>query len=540
MAEVVLAEVTKLDVAIIGAGFSGMYMLYQARDKLKMDVRVFEAADGVGGTWYWNRYPGARCDSESYYYSYSFSEELDQEWNWTSRYPGQSEILDYLNHVADRFDLRPDIQFETRIEHVHFDEDAGRWNLMTNAGERISAQFVVTAVGCLSTKNTPNFPGLDDFKGEWYHTGAWPHEGVDFKGKRVGLIGTGSTGIQATPVIAAEADQLTVFQRTPNFSVPARNTLMTKEFAAEVKANYKEIREACLQHPGGFPFETTERVVDDVTEEEREKIYSDLWEQGGFRFNSDSFADLLSDQASNDTAADFIRNKIRGMVKDQSVAEKLLPHDHPYATKRPPIDTNYYDTYNRDNVLLVDVREAPIVEITETGVRTKDGHYDLDILVVATGFDAMTGPLLGMDIKGVGDRPLSDAWEAGPRTYLGLQVAGFPNMFTVTGPGSPSVLTNMPVAIEQHVEWITDCIAYLRDHGLTRIEAKEDSQEEWVAHLSELADETLYPKANSWYVGANVPGKSRVFMPYVGGMEVYREHCKDVAEKGYEGFALSN
>lgn len=533
-------NVTTLDVAIIGAGFSGMYMLHQARDRLKLNTRVFEAGDGVGGTWYWNRYPGARCDSESYYYSYSFSEALDQEWNWTSRYPGQAEILTYLNHVADRFDLRPDIQFETRVEQLHFDDITNRWNLTTNAGEKFSAQFVVTAVGCLSTKNTPNFLGLSDFKGEWYHTGAWPHDGVDFTGKRVGLIGTGSTGIQATPVIAAEAEHLTVFQRTPNFSVPARNEPMTGEFATEVKATYKAIRELCRQTGNGFPFVPTARLAADVTDEEREKIYSDLWEKGGFRFLSDSFADLVVDQAANDTAANFIRGKIRSIVKDQSVAEKLLPHDHPYATKRPPIDTSYYDTFNRDNVTLVDVRKAPIVNITETGVHTEEGDFDLDILVVATGFDAMTGPLLGMDIKGTGGRPLSQAWEAGPRTYLGLQIAGFPNMFTITGPGSPSVLTNMPVAIEQHVDWITDCIAYLRGHGLARIEAKEDAQEEWVTHVSAIADDTLFPKANSWYVGANVPGKSRVFMPYVGGMDVYRAHCKDIAEKGYEGFALSN
>ena len=533
-------EVTMLDVAIIGAGFSGMYMLHQARDKLKLNTRVFEAGDGVGGTWYWNRYPGARCDSESYYYSYSFSEELDQEWSWTSRYPGQAEILTYLNHVADSFKLRPDIQFETRIEQVHFDDATNRWNLTTNKGEKFSAQFVVTAVGCLSTKNTPNFPGLDNFKGDWYHTGAWPHEGVDFTGKRVGLIGTGSTGIQATPVIAAEADHLTVFQRTPNFSVPARNGPMTKDFAAEVKATYRDIRASCRQTGNGFPFIPTERLAQDVTPEEREVIYQDLWEKGGFRFLSDSFADLVIDQAANDTAADFIRGRIRSIVKDQSVAEKLLPPDHPYATKRPPIDTNYYDTFNRDNATLVDVREAPIVEIAETGVRTETGDYPVDILVVATGFDAMTGPLLAMDIEGKGGLPLKSAWEAGPRTYLGLQVAGFPNLFTITGPGSPSVLTNMPVAIEQHVEWITECIAYLRDHGLSRIEAKDDAQEEWVSHVSEIADGTLYVKANSWYVGANVPGKSRVFMPYVGGLDVYRARCQEVAEKGYEGFALSN
>lgn len=529
----------ELDVAIIGAGFSGMYMLHQIRDRLKLRTRVFEKADGVGGTWYWNRYPGARCDSESYYYSYSFSEELEQEWQWTSRYPEQPEILSYLDHVADRFELRPDIQFSTRIDSLHFDEASNRWNLKTDSQQEISAQFVVSAVGCLSTPNRPEFPGLDTFKGDWYHTGAWPHDGVNFSGKRVGLIGTGSTGIQATPVIAAEADHLTVFQRTPNFSVPARNKPLDKKTAADIKANYKKIHEQCRSSAGGFPFPQIERLVEDVSGEERQKIYSDLWEQGGFRFNAESFSDLLIDQKANDTAADFIRNKICEVVKDQNVAKKLLPYDHPYATKRPPIDTNYFETFNRDNVLLVDVRESPIEEITQVGLRTRKEEYELDVLVFATGFDAMTGPLLSMDIHGSEGQTLADAWRAGPRTYLGLQIAGFPNLFTITGPGSPSVLTNMPVAIEQHVEWISDCIEYLREHGLSRIEANEESQEEWVEHVSEIASETLYPKANSWYMGANVPGKSRVFMPYVGGMDVYRDHCNEVVESGYKGFVLS-
>lgn len=533
-------EILELDVAIIGAGFSGMYMLHRVRDMLKLKTRVFEAAGDVGGTWYWNRYPGARCDSESYYYSYSFSGELEQEWVWSSRYPGQPEILDYLVHVAERFDLKKDIQFDTWIEGLHFDDSTNRWNLTTEKGQKISAQFVVTAVGCLSARNTPDFPGLDSFQGDWYHTGAWPHEGVDFTGKRVGLIGTGSTGIQATPVIAAAAAHLSIFQRTPNFSVPARNAPLDPETAAEIKANYAEIRKQCRESSGGFPFLRIERLAQDVSDEEREKIYSELWEQGGFRFMAESFADLLSDQAANDTAANFIRDKIREVVKDKEVAEKLIPTDHPYATKRPPIDTDYFETFNRDNVKLIDVRNSPIEEITPRGVRTSDAEYDLDILVFATGFDAMTGPLLAMDIKGTAGKPLSEAWEAGPRTYLGLQVAGFPNLFTITGPGSPSVLTNMPVAIEQHVEWVTDCINYLRKHGLSRIEAREDAQEEWVKHVSEIADETLYPLANSWYVGANVPGKSRVFMPYVGGMDVYRQHCEDIVEKNYEGFALSN
>jgi len=528
-----------LDVAIIGAGFSGMYMLHKARDQMGLSARVFEAGDGVGGTWYWNRYPGARCDSESYYYSYSFSSELEQEWEWSSRYPGQPEILRYLEHVADRFKLLPDIQLNSRIATAHFNDADNTWRVTTAAGESFTCNYLVSAVGCLSSRNTPDFPGLDSFTGDWYHTGNWPHEGVDFTGKRVALIGTGSTGIQATPVIAAQAEHLTVFQRTPNFSIPARNEPLDAPRAQEIKANYDEIRQACRDSENGFPFKPNERLAKDVSEAERGEIYDELWDRGGFRFLIESFADLTVDEFANETAAEYIRNRIRNMVTDQETAENLLPFDHPYGTKRPPIDTDYYDTYNRDNVSLVNVRNAPITAITPGGVRTEAGDHEFDTLVFATGFDAMTGALLNIDIKGAGGVTLADAWNAGPRTYLGLQVAGFPNLFTVTGPGSPSVLTNMPVAIEQHVDWIADCIAYLNKNGYARIEATDDSQEEWVSHVSEIADETLYPKANSWYVGANVPGKSRVFMPYVGGMKTYRDHCAEIARKGYEGFRLA-
>ena len=529
-----------LDVAVVGAGFSGMYLLHRLRDELGLNVQLFEAGDGVGGTWYWNRYPGARCDSESYYYSYSFSEELEQEWEWSSRYPDQPEILRYLNHVADRFDLRRSITFDCRVNESTFDENLNQWSLKTETGNTITARFVVAAVGCLSTTNVPNFKGVDQFEGDWYHTGAWPHEGVDFTGKRVGLIGTGSTAIQATPVIAAEADHLTIFQRTPNFSVPARNMALPADEAADIKANYRDIRDRCRNSANGFPFEMTERLAGDVADDERKAIYDELWKKGGFRFVAESFADITVDEFANETAANYIRDRISDMVEDQEVAKLLMPHDHPYATKRPPIDTDYYDTFNRTNVSLVDVRSAPIVEITASGVKTEKEEYELDALVFATGFDAMTGSLLKMNIRGAGGLTLEEAWEAGPRTYLGLQVAGFPNLFTITGPGSPSVLTNMPVAIEQHVDWVTDCIKYLNEHGLRRIEAKDQAQEEWVEHVSEVADTTLYPKANSWYVGANVPGKTRVFMPYVGGLDLYKEKCGEVADNNYEGFALSN
>ena len=527
------------DVAIVGAGFSGLYMLHRARNVLGLDAVVFEAGAGVGGTWYWNRYPGARCDSESYYYSYSFSEELEQEWEWTSKYPEQPEILRYLDHVADRFDLRRDIRLETRVDGARFDEATGRWIVRTDAGEEVAAQFLVSAVGCLSAANVPQMPGLDRFGGEWYHTGRWPHEGVDFTGKRVGLIGTGSTGIQATPVIAAQAHHLTVFQRTPNYTVPARNAPLDPERAAEIKSTYPAIREHARNSYGGFPFDPSHRSALEVSAEERRDTYEQLWAEGGFKFLFGSFYDLLINEEANKTASEFIRGKIREIVRDPEVAETLAPTDHPYGSKRPPIDTDYFETFNRDNVSLVDLRADPIEEITERGVRTAAEEHALDVIVFATGFDAMTGALLKMDIRGRDDRSLRDKWADGPRSYLGLQVAGFPNLFTITGPGSPSVLSNMPVSIEQHVEWISDCITHLRDTGGTTIEATTDAEDAWVDHVAEIADLTLFSKANSWYLGANIPGKKRVFMPYVGGVANYRQRCDEVVARGYEGFAIS-
>ncbi len=535
-----MPEAPEFDAVIVGAGFAGLYMLYRLRDELGLSAHLYEAGDGVGGTWYWNRYPGARCDSESFYYSYSFSEELQQEWVWSSKYPEQPEILRYLDHVADRFDLRRDITLSTRVTGASFREEDASWEVSTDDGAVVSARFFITAVGCLSAANVPPIPGLAQFEGEWYHTGAWPHERVDFSRKRVALIGTGSTGIQATPVIAAEADHLTVFQRTPNYSIPARNFLMSEEKTKEIKASYGEIRRKARESFGGFPYDRSERSALDDTPEEREALYERLWaEEGGFKFIYGSYNDLLSNQASNDTAADFIRRKIHEIVKDPAVAETLSPKDYPYGTKRPPIDTHYFETFNRDNVTLVDLRDAPLVEITAKGVRTTKADYDVDIIVFATGFDAMTGSLLRIDPRGRGGRSLRDKWEAGPVTYLGLQVSGFPNMFVITGPGSPSVLTNMPLAIEQHVEWIADCIVYLREHDLTTIEATEAAEEAWVDTVRNVAEQTLFPKANSWYLGANIPGKKRVFMPYTGGFAPYRDQCDEVAADGYRGFALS-
>jgi cation diffusion facilitator CzcD-associated flavoprotein CzcO len=528
------------DVLIVGAGFSGLYQLISVRDRLGLSARILERGGGVGGTWYWNRYPGARCDSESHSYCYTFSEELLAEWAWSERYPEHSEIRRYLNHVVDRFDLKRDITFNARVTAADWDDAANRWQLTTDTGARFAAKFLITAVGCLSTANVPEIPGLKSFRGRWLHTGDWPHEGVPFRGKRVALIGTGSTGIQAAPVIAETARQLIVFQRTANYSVPARNAPLSAEFLKYVRDNQAELRRIMHATPNGHAFVIEDRSVFDVTAEQRQAIYEAAWQKGGLQFRA-SFRDLLTDKAANDTAANFIRNKIRQIVNDPLTAAKLADIDHPYAAKRPPIDSNYFETFNRDNVSLVDVRAAPIEAITTDGIRTRDAEYPVDIIVFATGFDAMTGPLLRMNIRGRQGLSLNQAWRAGPRNYLGLQVAGFPNLFTVTGPGSPSVLCNMPVAIEQHVDWISDCIAFMRAHGLARIEARPEAMERWVNEVNTAAEATLLPEAHhSWYLGANVPGKPRVFMPYAGGMAHYRKICNDVAGRGYEGFAMSS
>jgi cation diffusion facilitator CzcD-associated flavoprotein CzcO len=527
------------DALVIGAGFSGLYQLLCLRDRLGLSVKVLESGAGVGGTWYWNRYPGARCDSESHSYCYSFSDELMREWEWSERYPGPPEILRYLNHVADRFGLKRDIRFNTRVASAHYDETANVWRVSTDAGETLTARFLITAVGCLSSANVPKIPGLDTFAGRWYHTGQWPHEGVDFSGKRVGQIGTGSTGIQAAPVIAETAAHLAVFQRTANYSVPARNGPLTPEFRRYVKENTAEIRNVTRASVNGHPWLIEDRSALETPPAERQALYEKAWEIGGLRFRA-MFRDLLVDKAANDTAAEFIRDKIRQIVKDPVTAARLSDIDHPYAAKRPPIDTDYFETFNRDNVSLVDVRAEPIEEVTPRGIRTRAAEYPLDIIVFATGFDGMTGSLLKIDIRGRDGLSLAQAWKAGPRNYLGLQVAGFPNLFMVTGPGSPSVLCNMPVAIEQHVEWITDCIAHMRENGLQRIEPKGEAVDSWVAHVNDAANATLLPHAkHSWYLGANIPGKPRVFMPYAGGMAHYRKICADVAARNYEGFKLS-
>ena len=527
-----------VDAVIVGAGFSGLYMLYRAREVLGIKVRVFEAGGGVGGTWYWNRYPGARCDSESIYYCYTFSPEIQQEWDWSSKYPGQPEILRYLDFVADRLDLRKDIQFNTRVTNAVFDEAHDLWEVTTEAGESVTARFLISAVGCLSSTNTPDLNGLDRFEGRCVHTGQWPVDGVDFTGQRVGMIGTGSTGIQATPVISAEADHLTIFQRTANFSIPARNAPLSPERLAQVKSEYPSIVETLRASNAGFPYEMSMRSALEDSEEQRNAVYEKLWKEGGFAFFWGSYFDVVVDEKANDTAADFIRQKIRETVKDPEVAEMLIPRGYPFGTKRPPIDTDYFESFNRDNVTLVDLKKDPLVEITPKGLRTEGGEFEFDILVLATGFDAMTGSLLRMGIQGVGGRSLEEKWEEGPKTYLGLQTAGFPNLFIITGPGSPSVLVNMPTAIEQHVEWISDCIEYMRARDYRRIEATVDAEERWVDEVNEAASMTLFLKADSWYVGANIPGKKRVFMPYPGGNIEYKRFCDESVEAGYAGFDL--
>ena len=528
------------DAVVIGAGFAGMYMLKKLRDDLGMKAQVYERGSGVGGTWFWNRYPGARCDSESYVYCFSFDDDLLQDWNWSGKYPEQPEILRYLNHVADRFDLRSGIQFNTSVTAAHFDDDSGLWEVETDQGDRVTARYVITAIGCISTGQIPQIPGLDSFEGEWHHTGAWPHEGVDFGGKRVAVIGTGSSGIQSIPVIARESEHLTVFQRTPQYTIPAQHGTVDQAFLKEVKANYSEILQEAKQSAAGFPYDASETSALEVSEEERLETYERLWQKGGFHFMLGSYGDIAIDRRANDTASEFIRGKIREIVNDPETAEKLLPRDHPFASKRALIDTNYFDTYNRDNVDLVDIRHFPIEEITATGLRTADGQeYEVDVIVFATGYDAMTGTFFNIDITGRNGRQLREKWSGGPLTYLGVATADFPNMFMITGPQSPSVLSNMPVSIEQHVEWISGFVDYLRERAIDVVDVDPEFEVEWVQHVNDIADQTMYMLADSWYLGANIPGKPRVFMPYAGGVGAYRERCDEIAAEGYTGFTMS-
>ncbi|MFT4100608.1 MAG: NAD(P)/FAD-dependent oxidoreductase [Burkholderiaceae bacterium] len=524
------------DLVIVGAGFAGLAMLNRARG-LGLSAIVFERADGVGGTWYWNRYPGARCDIESLEYSYQFDESLQQQWQWSERYATQPELLRYANHVADRFGLREHLRFETTVLAADYDESAGRWTVTTDRGDRVGARFLVMATGCLSSTNLPDFPGRDSFAGPSYHTGQWPREPVDFTGKRVGIIGTGSSAIQSIPIIAEQALTLTVFQRTANYAVPAHNGPIDPGYEARIKADYAgfRARNSRMMPAYGSSYPRNERSALSVDDDERERIFEERWRHGGLPFMG-AFNDLMLDPRSNRTAAEFVRRKIREQVRDPALAELLSPRQT-IGCKRLCVDTGYYQTFNRPNVTLVDVGAAPIEAITPTGLRTANASYELDCLVYATGFDAMTGTLLKIAITGRGGLRLQDKWHAGPRTYLGLGIAGFPNLFTISGPGSPSVLTNMLVSIEQHVGWIGDCIDWMRRRGRRRIEATEAAEDRWVEHVNAVADATLYPSCNSWYLGANVPGKTRVFMPLIG-FPPYVERCAEVAASGYEGFAF--
>jgi cyclohexanone monooxygenase len=546
-------SIPRYDVVVVGAGFAGLYTLNTLR-AMGFSVRVFEAAADVGGVWYWNRYPGARCDVESLQYSYSFSHDLEQEWVWTEKYAAQPEILRYIQHVADRFDLRRDIEFNTRVQAAAWDDEQAEWHIATTFGEEaahfdeergtwkasatarhVRARFIVMATGALSVPKLPDYPGIQDFGGMIYHTGAWPHEGADFTGKRVGVIGTGSSGIQAIPVIARQARELVVFQRTANFSIPAWNEPLKPEFEQAWKNRYHEYRARAREV--GTLYEFSDKAASQVSPEDRQREYERRWNKGGVNFVH-SFNDTMLDQTSNDAIAEFVRAKIRGIVKDPKVAESLCPNDHPLGSKRICVDTGYYGVYNRDNVKLVDLKKTPIREVTRNGVRTTDAHYELDALVCATGYDALTGALLGIDLRGRGGLTIQQKWADGPRTYLGLMTNGFPNLFVITGAGSPSVLVNMIVGIEHHVEWISDCLEYLRDRGLASIEASKEAEDKWVLHVNAAADKTLFPKANSWFLGANVPGKPRVFMPYVSKIGLYRKECQDVADEGYRGFTM--
>jgi cation diffusion facilitator CzcD-associated flavoprotein CzcO len=527
----------EVDAVVIGAGFAGLYAVHKLRDELGMTVLGFETGDDVGGTWYWNRYPGARCDSESYVYCYSFSDELLDEWTWTSKYPEQPEILGYLQHVATRFDLRRSFAFSTRVERADFDADQNVWAVRTSAGEVVRTRYLVTAVGILaSAPYTPDLPGLEAFGGEQYHTGQWPAEPVSFAGKRVGIIGTGSTGVQAIPRLAAEAEHLYVFQRTPQFTVPARHRAASPEFQTWLQDNYADVWATARTSVGGFPWQHNGRSVFDVDPAEREATLEALWDEGGFQFVFGSYKDVLTERRANDVVAEFVRRKIRTLVRDPATAERLLPVDFPFGARRPIIDTDYFETYNRPNVTLVDVRETPIERVTSGGIATEAAHVDVDVLVFATGFDAITGPYLRMDVRGEGGLRLHDAWADGPASYLGLSAHGFPNLFMIVGPGS--MFGNYPVVMEHHVNWISDCILHLERAGVVRAQASAEAQASWMAELDAQAELSLVWLADSWFTGANIPGKPKGSTLFFGSYGLYRKRLDQIADGGYAGFEL--
>lgn len=526
----------RLDALIVGAGFAGLRALYRLRG-MGLDVRVIEASGGIGGVWYHNGYPGARCDVESFDYSYSFSSELEQEWRWSERYATQPEILRYINHVADRFDLRRDISLDTRMESADYDENTAEWDVRTDDGDIFRVRYLLLCMGQLSAPKAPNFGGQDEFEGEIIHSAVWPKHNVTFEGKRVGIIGTGSSGMQMTPVIAKAAKHLTVFQRTPNFSVPAANAPVDDEEDARVKATYHARRQQALNSPTGLGFKTNRQSALDVDEAEREKVYEAAYHRLGFGFAL-SYHDILLSKPANDTAAEFLRRKIGERIEDPKVRAKLVPTDHAFAARRPSVDSGYFEAFNRDNVTLADIREYPIEGFEPTGLRTSEKLHELDMVIFATGFDAFTGALLKPDIRGRNGQLLRDKWAAGPITQLGVGTHGFPNLMIVVGPGSPSLLSNVMVSIEEQTDWFADLIEKANAEGIVEIEVDADAEQAWVAHVNERAQETLYMTAASYYNGAEVAGKPRVFMPYSGGIRNYRRILESCAKEGYSGFTL--
>src|SRR5216684_402429 len=525
--------VDQFDAIVIGAGVSGLYQLYRLR-QLGLSVQVYEDGSGVGGTWYWNRYPGCRFDSESETYGYSFSEELLQEWDWKEHFSGQPENERYLNYVADKFDLRRDIQFNSRVSSAVYDERENRWEVQLESGQRARAQFLVTAVGILSARYTPPFAGIESFKGESYHTSRWPKEHVDLTGKRVAVIGTGATAVQLIPIIAKEVGHLTVFQRTPNYCAPLRNGLVDPETQRRFKATYPEIHRRCKETTGGFIHDFDRRAALDLPREERRAVYEYLWAQPGFKKWLGNLRDIMTDRVANEDFAEFVREKIRARVKDPAVAEKLVPKDHPFGSKRVPLETEYYEAYNRENVLLVDIKETPIERITPKGIKTSDREYEFDVIIYATGFDAITGALTRIDIRGESRQSLKDKWANGMRTYLQLQTAGFPNLFIATN----TAFCNYTVCAETLVEWITNCIRYIRENDYSRIAPTAQAEEDWVTHTNEVGSRTLLSSANGWFIGGNIPGKPRAILLYANPAPAYRAKCTEVAAKGYEGFDL--
>ena len=523
-----------VDVVVVGAGFSGLYLLYRLR-KAGFSTRVFERGGDVGGTWYWNRYPGARCDVESLQYSYSFDEQLQQDWHWPEKFSAQPDILAYANHVADRFNLKKDIEFNIEVKASWFDENLKTWKITTDTGEEINAKYFIMATGCISTTQIPNIKGLSDYVGDTFHTGDWPHEEVDFSGQSIAVIGTGSSGIQSIPVLAKQAKKLTVFQRTPNYSIPSQNEPMTKKYERSWKDVYSERRKEMRYSAHGSLKDLNDVPALSVDEDQRQELYTKRWAIGGTGFLG-SFNDLLINADANYTAAEYVRLQIKRVVKDKETAEILCPRSYPIGTKRICIDTGYFETYNRENVKLVDISKKPIQRLVTDGIIVDDQLYPFDSIIFATGFDAMTGSIFNVDIKGRDGLALKEKWNAGPKTYLGLMSASFPNLFMITGPGSPSVKSNMIMSIEQHVDLVIETLLSMRRKGLSVVEPELEAENKWVDHVQEVANKTLFPQANSWYMGANIPGKPRLFMPYIGGVGAYREICEEIVANNYRGF----